>query len=135
MIRQPRPSGVAIRPDGSFYTVDQAGNPVPDDQRITLTASQLAQLVGGHVAGEREAGSKSTAALVQSTAAAVAKAYAQAGVKAGVEHAFRNSRVRRKVVRDAHDRIAEIVDVREPLPSTAPPAEKPAKKPMGFHPR
>ena len=128
MTRQPR---VALRPDGSSYIVDEAGNPVPDNQRIVLSAAELARMVAGYVAAERQAGS----ARIQAAADAGVKAGAQAGVQAGARYTLQHTRHRRTVERNPGGQIVAIVDSREPLPSPAKRAEKPAREPMGFRPR
>ena len=136
---RPRPSAVAFRPDGSSYMVDEVGNPVPDGQRIVLTAADLARTVAGYVAAERQAGSESTAALLQATADAAAQATAQAAFVAGQRHAvaevMAKSRVRRTVERDADGKVIGSIETREPLPEKPEKPEEPAREPMGFRPR
>ena len=139
MTPRPRPSAVAFRPDGSSYMVDEVGNPVPDDQRVVLTAADLARTVAGYttaaIAAERRAGSESTAELLQATADAAAQATAQPAFDAGVKYAaaeiMAKSRVRRTVERDADGNVIGSIETREPLP---PPPE-PVREPMGFRPR
>ena len=140
---RPRPSAVAFRPDGSSYMVDEVGNPVPDDQRIVLTAADLARTVAGYtnaaIAAERQASSASTAELLQATADAAAQATAQAMAQpafdAGVQYAAqaiaKSTRIRRTVERGPDGLITGIVEVREPIPST----EERAANPIGFRPR
>ena len=125
MTHQPRPSAVAFRPDGSSYMVDEVGNPVPGDQRVVLTAADLARTVASYtsaaIAAERQASSETTAELLQRTADAAAQAAAQPSFDAGVKHAvhelMNKTRVRRTVERDANGQITGMVDVREPLPT------------------
>ena len=119
--------------------MDEVGNPVPDDQRVVMTAADLARTVAGYttaaIAAERRSGSESTAELLQATADAAAQATAQPAFDAGVKYAaaeiMARSRVRRTVERDANGQITGMVDVREPLP----PPQEPEREPMGFRPR
>jgi len=129
------------RPDGSVGLVDERGKPMPAKQRIVITAGdmeraliQLAQAaiaVGRRLGAEdmQKVAAQTVPQLIRATGQAYAKAGAEAGVKAGAKYVMDNSRVPRKVERDASGQIVATVEEREPVPGADAP--KP-KKPMGF---
>ena len=133
-------SGLPIlvtRPDGSVGLVDERGKPMPAKQRIVITAGDLERALVQHaqagIALGRRLGQQVMAEIaapyVQAAATAGVKAGAEAGVKAGAKYVMDNSRVRRKVERDAAGQIVATVEEREPVPAADAP--KP-KKPIGF---
>ena len=116
-------------PDGSLGILDEQGAPVHPARVLTMTAANLVESLSAHLAAGRQAGAE----LIQSAVDATAQSTAQAAFVAGQQYTaaeiMSKSRIRRKVERDANDRIVSIVDVREPLP------QEPEREPMGFRPR
>ena len=126
----PRPvAALTTLPDGSLGILDERGAPVDPAQVLTMTAANLVETLSSH----HEAGRQAGAELIQSAVDATAQSVAQRAFVAGQQYTaaeiMAKSRVRRKIERDANDRIVSIVDVREPLP------QEPEREPMGFRPR
>lgn len=129
------------RPDGSVGLVDERGKPIRAKQRIVITAGDMERAliqhaqtgiaVGRRLGAEemQKVAAQTVPQLVRATGQAYAKAGAQAGVNAGASYVMANSRVRRRIERDAKGQVVATVEEREPVPAADPPK---AKKPMGF---
>ena len=127
---------IEVRLDQEYVHVVEDGRTLSPAARVTMTAAELAIMVRDHALASHQAGAQATAQpAFDAGVKYAAKAYAEAGVKAGAEYVLANTRVRRSIERDPDGKVIGSVETREPLPSTAQPAEKPARKPMGFHPR
>ena len=127
---------IEVRLDQEYVQVVQDGRTLSPATRVTMTAAELAVMVRDHALASHQAGAQATAQpAFDAGVRHAAKAYAEAGVKAGAEYVLANTRVRRSIERDPDGKVIGSIEVREPLPSPAKPAEKPAREPMGFRPR
>ena len=128
---KPRPvAALARRPDGSVGLLDEAGAPVPDGQAMVITAGDMTRILIEHASMGmqlgRQSGAEQAAAALPKVYEVGAKAGAEAGVKAGARYVLENTRVHRKVERDAKGQITGTIEERVPI------SPAPAKQPIGF---